>query len=419
MKTPLTVLTLALLSSIIAQAQQRVNFEDVVAASLAKSEEIQSKESELRSTEASLTQSKFNFLPNLNLVGSYSESGSSVEDRSIGRRYGIQSNMNIFKFGGDYFGYKSTGHSYDSARWDLQNTKITMEEAVALKILEVISKSQESDIRRKLFASQRSYSAVAERRFSKGILPRQELDKLTIDSKIAEARLKDAELAEFQAAENLKVFSGDIEIVMNWPWLTLLKKVSHKNFKFDVKNHPQWQFLKSRSETLSYFVSSKKSELWPSLDLALSYQNESNILNNYAWSPQWGGVVTLTIPLFNRYENAAALRVASETQVRSNLNLQKASRELESAWRIAEKDFRVQLESAIARDQTLKVSRSLYHDNLQRFQAGRANANELFSDQDRLYQTELLAVQGWYAAHASYIKLCHSVGLLMSQCSRP
>ncbi len=403
----------------VGQAQTAVtkkSFDEILNFSMSQSEDVQTKESELRFSEALLTQSKFRFAPDLNLVGSYVESGEEVDSRSVGRSYGVQSNINLFRFGADYFNYKSSDLSYESARWDLQNSRLSWEEAIAIKILDVIARHQETEIRRKLFESQRDYFQVAEKRYAKGILPRQELDKLTIDMRIAEARLKDAELAEYQAQENLKVYSGEFQLEADWPWLSLLKKISRRDFKFNVQNHPQWKFLKNKSDSADYYRLSKKSEFWPSVDLSLSYQNQMGPLTAGEWAPQWLGTVTLTIPLFNRFDNVTASRLALETQLRSELTLRKTGRELEAQWSVAERDFRVQLESAMTREQTLKISRSLYQDNLHRFQTGRSSANDLFNDQDRLYQTELLAVQGWYAAHVSYIKLCHSVGMLTAQC---
>lgn len=392
------------------------SFEDILNLSLTKSEDIRAKESEVRSAEALLTQSKFKFAPDLNLTGTYTESGADVDERAVGRAYGAKSNLNLFRFGADYFNYRSADVTYQGARWDLQNSKLEWEETIAIKILEVIYRYNETLIRRKLYESQRDYSAIAEKRYAKGILPRQELDKLTIDMGIAEARLKDAETQEYQARENLKVYSGEVDVDTQWPWLNSLKKLKRTNLQFEVENHPQWRFLKERRAAAEYLVKTRRSEMAPSLDLSLSYFNESSVATNYDWSPQWVGAVTLTIPLFSRFESATATKLAFETQTRAELSFIKTTREIEAKWKIAERDFRTQLGSATQREQNLKTSRGLYRDNFQRFQSGRSNANELFNDQDRLYQTELLANQGWYSVHLSYIRLCHSLGSLLAQC---
>ncbi len=401
-------------------SRQGQSFEEILRFSLSQSEDIQSKESELRSAETLRTKAEFHFAPDLNFTGTYGEAGENLGNRGVSRSYGLQSSLNLFRFGGDYFGYKSADFFYESARWDLQSTRLALEETVAVKILDLIARHQETDIRSKLLESQSNYSDVAQRRYEKGILPQQELNKLLIDKSIAEARLKDAELAEHQAQQNLKVYSKSLQIETDWPWLTLLKKILRQDFKFDVQNHPQWKFLKNKADADASFLQAKKADLWPSLDMTLGYQKQTGLvttgLPEGQWFSQWSGLITLTIPLFSRYEGMATSKLALETQARSEMALRKTSRELESQWAIAEKDFRVQLTSAVAREKTLQISRGLYQDNLHRFQTGRSSANDLFNDQDRLYQTELLAIQGWYSVHVSYIKLCHSLGLMTDQC---
>jgi outer membrane protein TolC len=379
-------------------------------------EEVRSKESELRAAEVSRTQSEARFLPDLNVYGTYSEIGPEWENRGIDRSYGVRSNLNLLKFGGDYYFYKYADLGTESTRWDLQNTKITMEETIALKALAFIASHLETEIRKKLTEAQRNYFSIAEKRYAKGILPKQELDQVTIDLKNAEARLTDAQLVEFQNREDLRIYLGTTEIQSAWPWMTQLKKVSKRNSPFNVQNHPQWKLLQAKANSAKYYQKSKFAEMMPSLDLLLAYGNQRGLLTNYDWTPQWTTAVTLTIPLFNRLENYSAYRQAAETQVRNDLDVQRSQRSLEAQWKTAETDFRTQLDSALTREQTLKLSSNLYQDNLRRFQAGRTNANDLFNDQERLFQSELLAVQGWRSAHESYIKLCHSTGQLISSC---
>ena len=56
------------------------------------------------------------------------------------------------------------------------------------------------------------------------------------------------------------------------------------------------------------------------------------------------------------------------------------------------------------------LAEHLFEDNRQRFKMGRATANDLAVDQNRLLEAELLAVDGWVNAHLSLVKLCHALG---------
>jgi outer membrane protein TolC len=405
---------LTLMSTV--HAQTKLSFDDAVNGAVKKIEEVQAKESELRSAEIGRLQSQLRFLPDLSLTGAYSEVGADLDNRYVSRSYGLRSNWNLFRFGGDYFYYKAADSATTGLRWDLQATKIRMEETISGKALDYIASHLETEIRKKITEAQKSFFNVAEKRYSKGILSRQELDQVTIDLKNAEARLTDAQLAELQTKEALKVYMPGTEIETVWPWMNPLKKIKKKELDFSVQNHPEWQTLENKAEAADYAKKSKFSEIFPSLDFSLVYGNVRSAATNDLWAPQWVGGITLTVPLFSHLENYTAYRQSAESKLRSDLELQRSQRDLEAQWKVSENDFRVQLESALVREQTLKISNNLYQDNLRRFQAGRSTANDLLNDQERLYQSELLAIQGWKAAHVSYIRLCHALGKLVSEC---
>lgn len=415
-----------------AQTKAASTFNSVITAAVDSIEEVQRKESEVRSAEINRRQSAMQFLPDLNLIGKYAEFGPEPEQRDISRSYGIRSNVNLFRFGGDLRFYKANDYNTASLRNDLQNTRLQMEEVLVLKSLELIASHLETEIRKKIIDAQRSFFAVAEKRYGRGILSRQELDQVTIDLRIAEARLRDAALTEFKNREALKVYfknlglrpesqsaaSEDLPAVLSttWPWLKKLSNLTPKKIQFDVKTHPEWQQLQARVSSSEYSAKSKFTNMLPSLDLSLSYENQMAPVTNSVWTDQWMGLVTLTVPLFNRLDNLASYQLAREIELRDRLNLERSSRDLTAQWTTAETEFQTQLESAMTREQTLKISNSLYQDNFRRFQAGRSTANDLFNDQDRLYQAELLVVQGWRSAHESYLRLCHSTGQSLATC---
>ena len=58
----------------------------------------------------------------------------------------------------------------------------------------------------------------------------------------------------------------------------------------------------------------------------------------------------------------------------------------------------------------------LYEDNIKRFRAGRISANDLILDQNRVFDSELLAIEGWGDLHLNLSKFCHSIGMLVSEC---
>lgn len=404
------------------------SFNEVITTAVDNIEEVRTKESEVRSADIARDQSVYHFLPDLVLVGSTTEFGPEPRNRDIVRSYGLQSNMNLFRFGGDLQLYRAADSNLTSLRFDLQNTRLKLEEVLVLKSLGLIASHLETEIRKKIIDAQRSFFSVAEKRYGRGILSRQELDQVTIDLRIAEARLKDATLTEFKNREALKVYFNTKDpttdpgkdlpeaVSTSWPWLKSMEAVSDHKAQFKVQNHPAWRQLENQVKAAEYASKNNFSSLLPTLDLALSYKNGQGPATGDEWTPQWTGLVTLTVPLFNRLADLGAYKLAKESELRIRLALERSTRELNSQWTTADTEFATELSSAITREQTLKISNTLYQDNLRRFQAGRTNANDLFQDQDRLYQAQLLVVQGWRSAHESYMRLCHSTGQSLAVC---
>ena len=104
-----------------------------------------------------------------------------------------------------------------------------------------------------------------------------------------------------------------------------------------------------------------------------------------------------------------AIIAGSQAEITREAITRNAGAEIES-YKVA---FTQARESAAAREKTAQLTQSLFTDNLQRFRLGRASANELAIDQQRLLETEILEVEGWTTVHLSFVRLCHALGRTM------
>jgi outer membrane protein TolC len=118
----------------------------------------------------------------------------------------------------------------------------------------------------------------------------------------------------------------------------------------------------------------------------------------------------LTIPLFDRFKSWSDLKIQEMTQMTQEIVRESIVRSAPGEIDSFRESFRSARESALNRERTSRLTERLYKDNLQRFRLGRASANDLALDQNRLLDSQFLEVEGWLTAHVSIMKLCHALG---------
>jgi outer membrane protein TolC len=145
----------------------------------------------------------------------------------------------------------------------------------------------------------------------------------------------------------------------------------------------------------------------PSLDLSLSY-GKTNI--DIAGDPQWASMAQLSIPLLN-LKTVTDYQAQKQQVIIAEARLEKIRQEVMGQWESVLNRLRITVESARARGRGLGVARGLYEDNQRRLRLGRSSLNDVLVDQSRLADAEILAHQGWAAAHRVYTEYCHIQGL--------
>jgi outer membrane protein TolC len=154
-------------------------------------------------------------------------------------------------------------------------------------------------------------------------------------------------------------------------------------------------------------------QLLPTLDLRAQYGSYQSYFGTVT---AWTGSIGITVPLFDRLQNYSRAKEQSYNRTKSESRLEQVQRNAKADWEASHANFKRALDSALRRDETLILSRKIYSDNLRRFHAGRITANDLVVDQNRMYEAELLAIQGWGSVHLSYSRLCHALGDEVKNC---
>jgi outer membrane protein TolC len=147
--------------------------------------------------------------------------------------------------------------------------------------------------------------------------------------------------------------------------------------------------------------------LLPSVDLSGSY---GNFDLDQGPRHDWATTLTLTIPLFEKFQGWSGYKVAALAETESEISRESIQRDAPAEFESLKRSFIAARESALLREKTALMSENLFSDALKRFQLGRSTVNDLAIEQKRLLDSQLLEVQGWADAHRDLARVCHALG---------
>lgn len=398
-------------SSAKASAASVKSFADAYQLAIARSLRIETQKAEVRASEGRQLAARGNFLPTFGL-GVTDTLGA--EPRSYGPTYGasLSASLNIFRFGADLAALRASDRNLLGNHEGLRKERQGAETDAADAILGYVANVRKRQIVEKIVQIRADSLQIAHERFNKGLLPMQEVDKVAIDLDNSRASLADALTGEADARAKLKAALGDESVVIEWPWRAMMLKgplLEQREFKIETR--PDWRALKASLEEQTYKSNQAYDSVLPSLDLTWSYGNADLATPDRR---DWKALVTLSIPFFNGFKDWATYRVQNEVAQQAEFKLEALKRLAPAEVESLKSNHKLARESALAREKTAQITERLYADNLQRFRMGRANANELALDQDRLLQSQLHEVDGWLSAHTTLVRLCHGLGGFVS-----
>jgi outer membrane protein TolC len=391
-------------------------FESALSQLLSKDEILVAQSTDTEASTVTLRKTEWGLLaPDLNLLGTYGQTGESMSKLSDFKQYGVSSSMSLFRFGADYYRIQSASQNEAKSKLNYQNAFLDREQFYVQALGESLSQSKQLQILRESVTQRKNYFRIAQLRYQQGLLSKQEVDKIMIDLSNAEARLADTEVS-FEISKNqLRTALSEEQLKMDWPWKDQasprrILALSHRDFT----RPPKLQAAELEKQSFDDLRKSARSALLPSLDLDLSYGKL--FAASSSGVEEYKGFLTLKIPLFSRMTDYYNLSLANLAVRKSEVQMSQVQRELISSVETAQRELKLVAESALSRENTTRISKGLLDDNIKRFQAGRTSVNELLQDQERLNQAELLANEGWKQFHAALTRICHLANLRMSQC---
>ncbi len=333
---------------------------------------------------------------------------------------GASLDMNLFRWGSDWAGMNAANREIEAEIQTLGSTRLRVERAALEAINAWMTRTQEASIFRRVLDWRSHLFQIAKKRFQRGLIPQQEVDKLSIDLENERASLRDTETTLIQAAAELDQLLGHHRIEETWPWkdrLTSKSLLRTGKEEAILLQRPDWKAAELRLKAAQSRENQNLGRIFPSLDLNISYGLfRSGLGANDPAQVQYSTSLALTIPLFDRLSNYGAYEAQVQASRQAELELEKVRRRARSEWQSAEGSLSLAIDTALARDKTVLMARGLFDDNLKRFDKGLVDTSGLSLDQQRVLQSELLAVRGWAAAHATFAGVCFAQGLRIKEC---
>ncbi len=344
------------------------------------------------------------------------ESTASISRRSL---EGV-AELNLFRFGADLAAAKAATREINFQEQTLQNTLLTVEAEGVSALVSFIQAQRQREVTERILSSRKDALAIARRRYSKGQLPSEEVDKVTVDLDNAAAQVRDAESELAQTMAELERLLGESEIASEWPWKESLPKLVPllmKRTASDLTQRPDWKAAAYQVEVTEQRGREAWRQMLPRLDARASYGYFSaETLGMKTTGPAWTAGLTLSVPLFDRLVGYSQYATQVHARGGAEADFEGVKRAAKKDWDAARATLTISLDTALAREKTLAAARKLYQASLERFNRGILSANDFRIDQDRLYQTESFVLSGWASAHNDFRRLCHATGQRLSSC---
>ena len=390
-----------------------LSFNEAYERILGRNLQVQSQQLNVESNQAKKLARVGAFTPSLALVGQ--ETKASTTDPLLTRdQANVTLSANLFRSGSDFAALKAANRDIDASKENLQNVKLSAEDDAATTLITFIARTRQRELISQIVTLSQESFKIAKERYTKGLIPQQEVDKVQIDLNNSQARLIDADVLVAAARAAVSARIGAFQNVnLDWPWKSaIVSGPRSEALEFKLENRPDFRASLQMLEAEGWRRHASRSLLLPSLDFAASYGNADIAADRNR--RDWAAYLTLTIPIFEQFQGYSAARLQTlakqQAEIARESVIRNAGQEVES-YKVG---FTVARESAVARERTSKLTQRLFTDNLQRFRLGRANANEIAFDQSRLLEAEILEVEGWSSAHLSFLKLCHALGHSMT-----
>lgn len=342
-------------------------------------------------------QAKMHLIPSLDL---FHTSILTKENSAFkNQQYGLTAYMNLFQFGKGHYNYLSQNSFYEAEKLENKVTKIKIENKYLLTLFKKTLLQKKLALYTLIENLKRKGLKVAQQRFNRGNLPKQQVDKVEIDlnnlmseKNTTERQLLDSEIdiAKFQLTD----------FKTEWPFTTPIKqrpKTKKADSFIDIN------ILKLKSEAYAQQLESSRRNYLPKLDLQGSaYQWRQD----HSQTQEWDLSLKVTWPLWDNYSRRITNLTAYKDFQYWETEKTRLIRDWDKKIQAKDEQFAKLITQLNQSAENLKKLNTLYTDTEALFSQGRITVNELFQDQQLLFETQINNENELYAFHEFILNYC-------------
>jgi outer membrane protein TolC len=245
-------------------------------------------------------------------------------------------------------------------------------------------------------------------RYHQGKLPLQEVTKSEVDLTQQKNRSRQAalDLSE-NYAEMASLFMTDVQ-TKAWPFTEKTDPKIQPGLKIPTLEQKYW-FNESQEQAWR----SVKGGHWPSIDASIQYQ-QAPIKDRT--TDLWVATLQMTLPIWNQYETSAKISNAFAQYTASLNDFKDSEQRVQQRSEFLKEKIKVARINLTEAKTNLEKAKDLYQNILRSFRLGRLSTNDLFLEQNRLFDSENSLAQSQLIFHQTLIETCALVGLRASSC---
>jgi outer membrane protein TolC len=358
------------------------------------------------------------FLPNLSLSSSRSE--SSLRDGHINTS-GLTSNFNIFKGGQDLGSYRAARFNLLQRQQNTLLTELTIEQDITLALLNYLKLQKQKELQDRILELAKENLSITQIRFNQGRVPEADLLKAKVELNNRSEELTNLQTEWELASQDIQrwVMESDLKKHTTWPWPEIKSNYflnKSANLENISENHPQIASLAFQTQVADQLANSLWGNLLPNLDLQFERNRVDSSLTRSGRYWESSILLLLKIPLFDGLRDVAGLREQRAQARALAYETQFAKTELEANKKALQQTVILSLEALKRRQQTTALAQNLYQQSLKRYKAGLTSYADLSLDMDRWIRSESLLIQGHWQASGQLARWCLINALKMRQC---
>jgi outer membrane protein TolC len=322
----------------------------------------------------------------------------------------LSADWNLFKGFSDYHAWRAAEHEKSAQGFQVRAEELRTELDGSKVIFNRLYLRDVRQAQEELLKLKQETMRIGRDRYRAGKIPLQDVTRMEVDLSQQQNVVRQSEIDFAQNEAAYKAFFVDELQTQDWPLTeTQSLALAEGEGSFASKR------LKEQALSFENSWKSARDQHLPRLDFALTYKELPLRSPN---TGTWSGTLELSIPLWSRFELAAASAQGYSRYVEAEGLSSIAEREEALRRDFVKKKIKLSFENIKESRLNQEKSDRLYRDMLRSFQLGRLATNDLFIEQNRKIESLLLFTRSRLSFHESLMEACALWGLRAKSCLR-